>query len=218
MERRGGPERSEEELVRGVAAGDDVVVREFLTRTHHPVWCMAARLRVGPELRQDWTHDVLLGVISDLERGRFEYRGPGSFWGWFRKRAYFRLLDQYRKTRLHWQRESPAGEPGELPEPRAWTGGEDPQEELHRTELRAGVEACLEKLPNENQRRALEALLWEEAPYEAIATRLEAPLNTVRAWIRRGRLALRKCLVATLGLQPPADLDPSSEQPDGGRA
>jgi RNA polymerase sigma-70 factor (ECF subfamily) len=205
-------EWTEERLVRGLAGSDPAAVREFLERTHHPVWCMAARVASDPETRRDWSHEVLLGVLRDLELGRFEYRGPGSFWGWFRKRAYFRLLDEYRRSRKVTEREMPGGAPTDLSGPGELTGSEDPARELERTEIRAAVEACLEKLPNPNQRRALEGLLWDDLSYEDIAARLSAPLNTVRAWIRRGRLALRKCLVVSLGLQPGGSGDPFSER------
>ncbi|MEZ5065696.1 MAG: sigma-70 family RNA polymerase sigma factor [bacterium] len=208
---------SEERLVRGLSSGDDDAIRHFLERTHHAVWCMAARVATDPDVRRDWSHEVLLGILHDVKVGRFEYRGPGSFWGWFRKRAYFRLLDEYRRRRLHLEREAPGGDPSELPEPTAWTAHENPEDEFERVRLRAAVEQCLEGLANADQRAALEGLLFEDLPYDAIATRLAAPLNTVRAWIRRGRLALRKCLVETLGLQPEGSADPfSNRKPDAG--
>ena len=211
------PRTPEAELVTGLRAGEPKAVREFLERTHHPVWCMAARVSSDPDTRRDWSHEVMLGVLHDVKVGRFEYRGPGSFWGWFRKRAYFRLLDEYRRGRLVHEREAPGGSPDELPDAGPLTGAEDPADELERTEIRSAVERCLDRLENENQRRALEGLLWEDLPYEAIARRLEAPLNTVRAWIRRGRLALRKCLVDSLGLQPGESANPfSGRGPEAG--
>jgi RNA polymerase sigma-70 factor (ECF subfamily) len=212
------PDTPEEQLVEGLLAQRPAAIREFLQRTHHPVWCMAARVSSDLETRRDWSHEVLLGILHDLDLRRFQYRGPGSFWSWFRKRAYYRLLDEYRRGRLRGEREAATGGTEELPELKRLVGGEDPETELERTEIRSAVERCLEKLENPNQRRALEGLLWEDLPYQAIATRLEAPLNTVRAWIRRGRLALRKCLVGALGLQPGGGDDPfSGRDPEGDR-
>jgi RNA polymerase sigma-70 factor (ECF subfamily) len=218
------PRRDERALVEGLLARDGAALSEFLERTHHPVYCMAIRLSGDPETRRDWAHDVLLGILADLERGRFEYRGPGSFWGWFRKRAHFRLLDAYRRDRLVTDRESPRGGAEELSEntgrdgtSAAWPIGgavEDPLEELHRVEIRAALERCLEALPNEDHRRSLELLLFRDLPYEEVARTLEVPLNTVRAWIRRGRLAVRRCLVESLDLLRQSQLsrpdDPSS--------
>ena len=88
-----------------------------------------------------------------------------------------------------------------MPELPGVVGPEDPELEMERTETRAALESCLEKLSNQNQRKSLQLLLFEELAYEAIAGRMDAPLNTVRAWIRRGRLSIRKCLLVTLGLE-----------------
>ncbi len=218
-------ELDERHLVEGLIAGAPGAVREFLDRTHHPVYCMAIRLSSDPETRRDWCHDTLLGILDDLRLGRFEYRGSGSFWGWFRKRAHYRLLDEYRRSRRISGRESPRGGPLELEDAEAvpgglsrwsgWNGG-DPHEELERVEMLSALETCLRALDNENHRKALELLWLQDQPYEEISLALEAPLNTVRAWIRRGRLAVRTCLTASLGLDEAAQLS-GSEEPSSSR-
>lgn len=194
----------EEALARGLAGGDAESVRAFLVRTHDRVYLMACRLTPDVGQRRDWAHDTLLGVLDDMKRGRFEYRGAGSFWGWFRKRAWFRLLDRYRHTRRVNDREHPEGGTTDLEAIRAAARGADPLQELLRVEMRAALEGCLAKLPNEDHRRALEMFLLAGMPYERIATSMHAPLNTVRAWIRRGRLAMRRCLAAALDLAQPS--------------
>jgi RNA polymerase sigma-70 factor (ECF subfamily) len=191
--------RDERRLVQGLLANETAAVGEFLERSHHPVYCMACRLTRDVDTRRDWSHDVLLGILDDLSRGRFEYRGPGTFWAWFRKRAYYRLLDSYRATKKTLGRESPQGGTLDLPE-FVQGRGLDPAEEMQLTLTRSALEACLERLENRDHRRALDLLLFEDMAYETIAERLDAPLNTVRAWIRRGRLQMRKCLVESLDL------------------
>ncbi len=206
----------EEALARGLATGDAEAVRTFLVRTHDRVYLMACRLTRDPGQRRDWAHDTLLGVLDDLRRGRFEYRAAGSFWGWFRKRAWFRLLDEYRRARRVHEREHPGGDTTDLDAVRAVSGGADPLQELMRVEMRAALEGCLAKLPNEDHRRALELFLLAGHPYETVAATMRAPLNTVRAWIRRGRLAVRKCLAVALDLpQPSPDAGPSSPGQEG---
>jgi RNA polymerase sigma-70 factor (ECF subfamily) len=194
------PDREEFEyrLAEGLIAGRPEAVRCFLERVHHPVFCMAARLTRDRETRRDWTHAVLLAILDDLGHGRFEYRHPGSFWAWFRKRAHYRLLDQYRLQRRVEGREQP--ESAHAAEFLAACGAADPAAEFERVELRAALEECLERLRNLDQRRALRLLLIDDETYESIAAAMPAPLNTVRAWIRRGRLQLRACLAASLGI------------------
>lgn len=187
----------ERHLADGLIAGDRDAVTSFLERTHHPVFCMACRVTADPEMRRDWTHTVLLGVLDDLRRGRFVWRHPGSFWSWFRKRAYYRLLDEYRRRGLRAAREDTGESAGALVE---FAGGDDPAAEVERAELRTAVEVCLDALPNPEQRRALAMFLLEDAAYADVAGSLGVPLNTVKTWIHRDRLLLRQCLAKRLGL------------------
>lgn len=194
----------EQALAAGLAAADPDAIARFFDRTHHPVYAMAARLTRDADLRRDWTHDVLLGVLEDLRRGRFVWRHPGSFWAWFGRRAWFRLLDCHRRHRRVAAREQP------MEDPRAdrRDGSMDPAHpaefdpplsaQLELVEMTASVEACLEQLANESHRHALRLLLFDDLAYEAIAEQMDAPLNTVRAWIRRGRLQLRLCVAQAL--------------------
>lgn len=195
--------RDERRLVTGLLAGEREAIREFLSRTHHPVWCLAARVARDPDERRDWAHDALLGILDDLQSGRFEYRRPGSFWAWFRTRVYFRLLDARRRARAREKREIAQEETA--PDLAAFGVGHDPHEELERVQLAAAVEDCLERIEHPDQRRALRLLLAQELPYQEIAGVLAAPLNSVRVWILRARIALRRCLAARWGILPAAD-------------
>ena len=188
----GDPE--ELRLVQGIQRGDPSLVAEFLERTHHAVYAYAARLTADPDLRRDWTHDCLLRLVDDIQQQRFVYRRAGSLWAWFRKRTYFLLLDSYRRWRRDTGREQHHEKELTLP------GEHDPAATLERIEIVEAVESCLEKLPSPDHRRALRLLLFEDLRYQDIADALGCPINTVRAWIRRGRLALRKCLTESLGL------------------
>jgi RNA polymerase sigma-70 factor (ECF subfamily) len=197
---RGDP-GDERWLVDGLIAGDRHAIASFLERTHHAVYAFAFRLGGDPETRRDWTHEALLGLLEDLRRGRFVYRGPGSFWAWFRKRAYYRVLDERRRGRRRWEREGggKVDEEGDV-DLDAYAGAEDPACEFERVEIRAAIESCLEKLPSADQRRALWLLYAEDRPYQEIAAAMGSSLNTVRSWIRRGRLLLRKCLIIALDI------------------
>ncbi|MBI5711119.1 MAG: sigma-70 family RNA polymerase sigma factor [Candidatus Eisenbacteria bacterium] len=197
----------ERRLVEGLIAGSHDAISGFLDRTHHPVFCMASRLTADPELRREWTHTVLLAILDDLARGRFTYQRPGSFWAWFRKRAYYGLLDQYRRRARVSARESATDERGETRDLERFPGVEDPVADTERAELLDALETCLGRLPSDDQRRALRLLLFEDMTYQDIAGAMTAPLNTVRAWIRRARLSVRKCLGATLGLARAGDAD-----------
>jgi len=132
--------------------------------------------------------------------GDFVYRRPGCFWAWFRKRAYYLMLNHLNRHRARLRRQ---GGEDELPaalERLSAERGTTPAVELERAELRRQIEACLERLGSREQRRALLMLLDQELSYEEIAQAMTAALNTVRSWIRRARIALRLCLAQRFGL------------------
>jgi RNA polymerase sigma-70 factor, ECF subfamily len=188
----------ESRLVQGLQARSEQARGEFFTRAHDAVYALACRLTPDHDLRRDWTHDSLLRLAEEVADGRFAYRGPGSLWGWFRVRAPYLLLDQLRARRRLQARELAAEELPEGPPDLVTT--DDPGQDLERVEILLAVHACLESLANPDQRRALELLLFQDATYEEIADELQRPLNTVRTDIRRGRLALRQCLIRRLDL------------------
>jgi len=192
----------EAELVEGLARGDTRVTAEFLRRTHGPVYAMTGRLTRDPDQRHDWTHDILLGIVAELGRGRFVYRWPGCFWSWFQKRSYFLLLNTYQDFRKQNDRWT-TGDIGEdLAGRFPGSPGLDGFQMMEDADARRSLETCLEKLPSEDQRRALIQILFEGLSYQEVADHSDAALNTVRSWIRRGRLAVRKCVAALYGLGP----------------
>jgi RNA polymerase sigma-70 factor (ECF subfamily) len=193
------PDPEEEALVRGLVAGETAAVSEFVQRTHGPVFAMACRLTSDPDLRQDWTHDVILRIVEELGRGRFVYRWPGCFWSWFRQRTHFLLLNQLTRQRKRDSREVGGDVMVAALDSLAGSGGGDPVADLERVEARAAVERCLARVSPESHEMALRLRLFDELSYERIAAEMEAPLNTVRSWIRRARIAMRECLARSLG-------------------
>lgn len=193
---------TEAEFVTGLAQHDPEVTAEFMRRTHGPVYALTARLTRDPDLRHDWTGDILLRIVAELGRGRFVYQWPGCFWSWFQKRSYFLLLNTYRKHRQQNDRWT-AGEIGaDLTERFSGRQRPDGQQLLEDAEARRTVEQCLENLTSEDQRQALTLILFEGLSYQEVADHRGAALNTVRSWIRRGRLAIRRCVASVYGLGP----------------
>ena len=194
---------TEARLAAGLVRGDRAAREAFVLRAHDAVYAFACRRTVDPDLRQDWTHDVLLRLLDDLAGGGFVYRRPGSLWAWFRKRAWFLVLEAGRRRRVHDGRERITAN-GELPEHIA---DDDTARRIEDHEAALAVERCLAAVASANadHARALRLRMTDETPYEDVARELGAPVNTVRAWIRRGRVALRRCLVERFGWPLPED-------------
>jgi len=193
------PAWPEAELVAGLACGDGRAAAAFVDQAHDAVFAFARRCADDPDLCRDWTHDALLRMMDDVRGGAFEYRRPGAFWAWFRLRARGLVLEARRKEALHRRRERPGPE-GDAPERPA---RDDPARDAEEAEAAAAVTACLEAMENRDQARALALRAVDDLPYDDIARIMDAPLNTVRAWIRRGRVALRRCLARRLDWPQP---------------
>jgi len=196
-------DEQERALAEGLTRRDPRSVREFLEVTHRPVYLMTARLTQDPDLRHDWTHEVLLSIVDELARGRFVYRWPGCFWSWFQKRSYFLLINHYRSQQNFSDRWT-TGEVGEdIIERMGLPRSSDPAGLVENIEARTVIEECLDRLANEDHRKALKLILFHEHSYQDIADSLAISLNTVRSWIRRARTAVRECVADRYDLNEP---------------
>ena len=57
------------------------------------------------------------------------------------------------------------------------------------------LHGCLQAL-EERQRGAIRTAFFEGVTYAELAQRQDVPLGTVKSWVRRGLLALKRCLSA----------------------
>jgi RNA polymerase sigma-70 factor, ECF subfamily len=71
--------------------------------------------------------------------------------------------------------------------------GASPAEQAEALTDRARLERCLQQL--EPRRRSLiREAFFDGSTYEELAARIQAPLGSIKSWIRRGLLQLRACL------------------------
>lgn len=190
----------ERSLAQGLRDGDPAWTAEFFERTHASVYAFACRFPLDPETRQDLVHDCLLRIVDDVREERFQYRHPGSFWAWFRKRSWYRIMEGYRDHRRYVARLD-----GEETLDRHVAMGDGPDEDLRHLELAEAVESCLDDIQNERHREAIRLLLTQQLHYQEIADLMATSLQNVRTWVRRGRITLRSCLIERLELAPEKD-------------
>ena len=72
-------------------------------------------------------------------------------------------------------------------------GGLSPEERLHTEQGDAALARCLETLEPE-PRQAVFLAYYEGLTHDLIARRLDRPLGTVKAWVRRSLQRLKACL------------------------
>lgn len=70
---------------------------------------------------------------------------------------------------------------------------DDPQEQVDQTRLNSSLHTCLDRL-QDDQRKAIILAYFHGLTHEELADYMQKPLGTIKSWLRRGLLRLKKCL------------------------
>lgn len=168
-------------LLRRCAEGDAGAFHTLYEQQGPTLYGLALRMTRQPALAADALHDTFLQVWQ--QAARFDpNRGPAEAWliGLLR----FRTIDILRRRR----REEPGYEPFDSVD-----DGPDPFERLRASSENLALHRCLATL-EAAQQRVIHLAFVDGLSHAELAVRLAAPLGTVKSWIRRALLGLRRCL------------------------
>jgi RNA polymerase sigma-70 factor (ECF subfamily) len=112
----------------------------------------------------------------------------GSPLGWMATIARNRALDEARKSRPVSLEDMPEGFEPAAP-------SEDPLASRSRSETYAALMRCLNSL-EPDKREMILAAYYRGASREALAGRYNAPVGTVKTWLRRSLAQLKDCLAS----------------------
>ncbi|WP_141203332.1 sigma-70 family RNA polymerase sigma factor [Streptomyces griseorubiginosus] len=172
----------DEELARGLAAGDEACLTVAYHRWSPLVHTLARRSLGDPNAAEDVTQQVFIGVW----RGRRGYRPErGTLAGWIVGITRRKVADALRARSGRFDLAVPADAPVVLP-----------RHTEDRTEATVDglvVRAELAKLPSAQQ-RVLRLTFYEDLSQVQIAERTGWPLGTVTSHARRGMHRLRRGL------------------------
>ena len=166
----------ESAILERVEAGDRDALGRLYDRFTPMLYSLAMRI-VGnaPD-----AEDVIQLAWVQVWRTADRYEpGRGSVASWLASIVRSRALDRARTAKARARAESLA------PPPRP----RDPPDSEDKNRVRAALDALEPK-----QRAALELAFFDGLAHSEVATRLDAPLGTVKSWIRRGLLRLRDAL------------------------
>lgn len=172
-----------ETLLSRCADGDKAAFRRLYDLSAPRLYAVALRITRQPSLAADAIHDAFLQVWQ--RAGRFDADRGGAE-TWLISLARYRALDLIRRH----GREI-AGV--EIPE-RA-DEGPGQLERLMRQREGVALGRCLDGLEADKRRLVMLAFI-DGLTHAELSTRLNAPLGTVKSWIRRGLQDLRRCLEA----------------------
>ena len=169
-------------LIEAVGRGSQVALKRLYELESKRLYGIALRIVRRPEIASDVLQEAFVQIWQNAPAFSAE-RGVGA--AWLTGIVRFRALDAVRKT----SREVLSGDPGL---------GDEPLEPDVIEKIGASAEAealrrCLKLLDEEQQRCVLLAFV-DGMSHSEIAERITAPLGSVKSWIRRGLLSLRRCL------------------------
>jgi RNA polymerase sigma-70 factor (ECF subfamily) len=178
-------------LIAAMARGDKTALGRLYDTLARPLYSLAFRVTHDPAEAQDIVQDVFLQLWQ--KAATFDPT-RGSAFGWAATLTRNRAIDRVRMRR---RRGELLAEAAEDLQPGAPGGDADSAGSLWVREKAGVVRAALTGLAPEQQ-KAIELAFFSGLTQQEIAARLNEPLGTIKARIRRGLLKLRETLPARL--------------------
>lgn len=179
-----------EQLVEWLAAtaeGDERAFQQLYSATSSQLYGVLLRILRQPDRAQDALQDAYVRIWQKADTYSPERGAPLT---WLSSIARYRALDMLRRKR-------PEVALPEEPDMIATLLEDDqslsPAEENENQQSLDAIRDCLSTLAPQ-QRDSVLLAYYEGLTHQELAARMNAPLGTVKSWIRRGLLRLRECL------------------------
>ena len=176
------------EMIARVARGDQSAFGDLYDRLSGPLYSLALKMLGDAAEAQDALQDVYLQIWR--RAGTYDAT-QSSVFSWAVLLTRGKVIDRLRARgrRLRVVAASTDDVANPITAVDASTG-ETAADNANRNEDATRVRSVLQSLPSE-QREAIEMAFFSELTHHDIATRLNQPLGTIKARIRRGLLRLR---------------------------
>lgn len=172
------------------AQGNQRSFQLLYTATAPHLYGLLLRILKAPDRADDALQDAFVKVWQKAETYAPERGAPIT---WLLSIARYRALDMLRRRRPE------VGLP-EDPELQALVLSDDdangPVLDNETMQSLNAIKSCLTTLQTE-QRQSLLFAYYQGMTHAEIATKMDAPLGTVKSWVRRGLMRLRECLAET---------------------
>jgi RNA polymerase sigma factor (sigma-70 family) len=176
--RRRVRERSDEELLEAIGAGEEAALGALYDRFGRVAYRVAFRILRDQALAEDAVQEAFLAIWRSADSYRRERAKPST---WLLTLVHRRAVDLVRREDR--RRAEPLAEPGE-------DEAEDVLEQAALRDRRLAVQAALRVLPAE-QRQALELAYYGGYTQSELAERLGVPIGTVKSRMFAGLNRLR---------------------------
>ncbi|WP_375172032.1 sigma-70 family RNA polymerase sigma factor [Marinobacter sp.] len=170
-------------LLVGVAQGDRRSFQQLYESISGRMFGVCLKLAGQRELAEEALQEAFIQI---WHHAREYHSDRGTPLGWMMTIARYRTLDlmRARKVRQH------AGE-DQLEQVEDHRAG--PLDESLRDAGAAQLTGCLDEL-SDNQRDSILLSYYKGLTHDELSQALSSPIGTVKSWIRRGLIALKRCL------------------------
>jgi len=172
------------QLLARVAMRDRVAFERVYRATCAHLLGVAFRILNNRDRAEEVLQDAF---VSIWQRARDYDAAKGSVMTWLASIVRNRAIDVLRHDR-------PSVPLDDAPGRETWAApGPDPFEATLASAEARRERDCLNTL-DDKQRRAITLAYWDGLTQEELASKLDAPLGTIKSWVRRGLIQLRACL------------------------
>lgn len=171
-----------ERLLGRCALGDRAAFGRLYAQAAPKLFGVSLRILANRGDAEEATQEAFVRIWQNADRF---HSGRGSGPGWIVAIARNAAIDRARARRAPTR---DIADMVDLADP-----GPTPEASAEAADDRRRIEGCLGQLPADRA-QAVRAAYVEGHSYDELARRFEVPLNTMRTWLRRALIALRKCL------------------------
>lgn len=170
-------------LLGQVGCGDRAAFRRLYELMSPRIYGLCVRLLRRPELAEDVLQDAFVKIWHHAGEYHVERGTPA---GWMLTVARYRALDVLRRRRFEYAMDHET-----LTELADLQLSAQPAAVDDETFL--ALQGCLDEITPQQRESILHAY-YHGLNHEQLAARLQAPLGTVKSWVRRGLGSLKRCL------------------------
>lgn len=176
--------KQEHELMQRIAAGDEKAFDEFYQRYYHLIFSVVSKVLLSREDCQEVCNDILNTV---WKKASIYHPSRGTLVTWVCTTARNRSIDRIRSC----QRRSALRERyQEALETSVPNSVEEPSRQLDRDDIKKFVHSAIVTL-SPDQREVIELSYYKGLTQKEIAAKIDCPLGTVKARMRRGKQNLK---------------------------
>ncbi|CAN5390256.1 sigma-70 family RNA polymerase sigma factor [soil metagenome] len=171
------------DLMPRIAAGDRAALRQLYQATSAKLFGVCLRILSNRDESEDVLQEVYITIWRRADR--FE-AGRASVMTWISTIARNRAIDRLRAR-------GPLAYAEQVEELEIDDGQPRADTLLEAAQDGEALGKCLSELDDRTE-KVIRTAFFEGVTYEALAARMDAPLGTVKSWIRRGLAKLKGCL------------------------